>query len=111
MAGNIIWAHTTRITYINILLQTFGQNELNEFLLSDVGDQELKSFSPNNDVSITLTSTSCEVHTGCECGTQQLIDQVCKVASKRCDSKLGCLSPVKPIGHCCWTCGEIFNKQ
>ncbi|CAI6366549.1 unnamed protein product [Macrosiphum euphorbiae] len=88
--------------------QTFGQTELNEFLLSDVGDQELKSFSPDNDVSITLTSTSCEVHTGCECGTQQLFDQVCKVASKRCDSKLGCLSPVKPIGHCCWTCGAYF---
>ncbi|XP_022181081.1 protein amnionless [Myzus persicae] len=88
--------------------QTFDQNELNEFLLSDVGDQELKSSSTDNDVSITLTSTSCEDNTGCECGTQQLFDQVCKVASKRCDSKLGCISPVKPIGHCCWTCGAYF---
>ncbi|XP_027849123.2 protein amnionless isoform X2 [Aphis gossypii] len=84
--------------------QTFGLNELNEFLLSDVGDQELKSSSTDNDVSITLTSTLCEDSTGCECGTQQLFDQVCKVASKRCYSKLGCISPVKPIGHCCWTC-------
>ncbi|KAE9544834.1 hypothetical protein AGLY_000376 [Aphis glycines] len=88
--------------------QTFGLNELNEFLLSDVGDQELKSSSTDNDVSITLTSTLCEDSTGCECGTQQLFDQVCKVASKRCYSKLGCISPVKPIGHCCWTCGAYF---
>ncbi|XP_026813735.1 protein amnionless [Rhopalosiphum maidis] len=88
--------------------QTFGQNELNEFLLSDIGDQELKSSSADNDVSITLTSTLCEDNTGCECGTQQLLDQVCKVASKRCVSKLGCISPVKPIGHCCWTCGAYF---
>lgn len=86
----------------------FSQNELNEFLVTDVGDQELKSSSPNNDVSITLIGTRCDDYTGCECGTQQLLDQVCQVASKRCDNKLGCISPVKPIGHCCWICGEIF---
>lgn len=81
---------------------------MNEFLITDVGDQELKSSSPESDVSITLTSTVCDDNTGCECGTQQLLDQVCKVASSHCSNKLGCITPVKPIGHCCWICGENF---
>lgn len=90
-------------------IQTFDQDELNEFLLTDIGDQELKSSSPNNDVAITLTSTSCDDYTGCECGTQHLLEHVCKVASKSCNNKLGCVSPVKPIGHCCSICGKIYN--
>ncbi|VVC37695.1 Amnionless [Cinara cedri] len=90
--------------------QTFSQNELNEFLVSDIGDQEFKSTSPNNDVSIKLTEMLCDDSTGCECGTLEYIDQVCKLASKRCDIKnLGCISPVQPIGHCCRICGAYFS--
>ncbi|XP_050428952.1 protein amnionless [Adelges cooleyi] len=88
--------------------QTFGQNELNEFLVTDVGDQELKSTSPNNQVSITLTTTDCDDPTGCECGTENLLDDVCRTESKRCAKKLGCVNPVKPEGHCCWICGAYF---
>lgn len=81
---------------------------MDEFLLTDVGDQELKSSSPDNDVSIVLTSTECNDKTGCECGTQVLLENVCEIVSEHCDTKLGCITPVKPYGHCCWICGEIF---
>ncbi|XP_050539492.1 protein amnionless isoform X2 [Daktulosphaira vitifoliae] len=88
--------------------QTFSQKELNEFLTTDIGDQEIKSVSSNNEVSITLTIPICNDPTGCECGNQHLLDDVCQIVAKRCSKKLGCVNPIKPVGHCCLICGAYF---
>lgn len=86
--------------------------DLENFLQSDFGDQEIKSSSPDNDVMIEITSTLCSNPNGCGCGTLQLADEVCKIVSKRCENhNLGCINPVTPIGHCCKICGETYNDK
>jgi protein amnionless len=81
-------------------------NEFREFLSSVFG----QSAFTNVDNTLFVDS-SCNDGRNCAChqGSEALLAQLCENERSNCVEVAHCSEPIKPIGHCCYECGALFQ--
>lgn len=83
-------------------------NEFRGFLSSAFGQSAFKN------VDNTLFSeSSCNDEAKCACHHQSgaLLEQLCDNEAGNCLPVPHCSDPIKPIGHCCYECGAMFQMK
>ncbi|XP_073434120.1 protein amnionless [Dendrobates tinctorius] len=59
-----------------------------------------------------ITSLRCQDATGCQCGNDGVLQEICSVRLQHTGGKCPespCAAPLQPVGHCCGICGVIIS--
>ncbi|KAM4663059.1 protein amnionless [Discoglossus pictus] len=65
-------------------------------------------------VPIKVTNSKCRDRTGCVCGTDGMIQEICSALLKHTENKCPvapCLNALRPLGHCCEICGGAISLE
>ncbi|XP_053562902.1 protein amnionless [Bombina bombina] len=65
-------------------------------------------------VQIKITNSRCNDKTGCVCGNDRMIQEICSALMQHTDNKCpeaSCVNPLKLIGHCCEICGAAIYLE
>lgn len=83
-------------------------SEFKDFLFSAFGQSAFK----NIDNTLFIES-SCNDESKCVCHQKNaaLLEQLCENESENCRESPHCSDPIKPIGHCCFECGAMFQMK
>lgn len=86
-------------------------NRFSEFLADAYGQSIFK----NSLDTAFVESSSCNDDSKCVCHQRNaaLREQLCQNEQQNCESKskLPCMNPFRPIGHCCDECGAMFQMK
>jgi protein amnionless len=93
---------------ISIDGRVLSVNEFKDFLRSTFGQLAFKQ-SDNT----LFDETSCTNMDKCVCHrkNEALMEQLCANEQANCEQFPRCSDPIKPIGHCCFECGAIFQMK
>lgn len=99
------------VNQLSIEGEDFSDNRLQDFLLSEPGNRQFQNLDYQNRLSvINVNNFECQDPSGCFCHDDDFINiAVCKNLQQICNIP-HCLTPVKPIGHCCEFCGKLYTK-
>lgn len=83
-------------------------NEFKDFLSSVFGQSVFK----NVDNTLFIES-SCIDENKCVChhANDALLEQLCDNERVDCQAAPHCTDPIRPIGHCCFECGALFQMK
>ncbi|XP_077125098.1 protein amnionless isoform X2 [Ranitomeya variabilis] len=59
-----------------------------------------------------ITNLICQDATGCLCGNDGMLQEICSVQLQHTGGKcpeLPCAAPLQPVGHCCGICGVVIS--
>lgn len=84
-------------------------NEFRDFLLSSYGQSLFK----NADNTLLNTENLCNDGSKCACHQkdESLREILCRNEKPFCQPIPHCSNPIKPIGHCCFECGAVFQMD
>ncbi|XP_075471137.1 protein amnionless [Ascaphus truei] len=95
---------------ISVMGRRFTRNEdFAQHLESNTG--KLQFPGPG---SLQVTDTKCKDKTGCECGHNEVLQEICSALLQHTGNKcpdVSCANPLKPLGHCCEICGATVSLE
>ncbi|KAG8449269.1 hypothetical protein GDO86_016079 [Hymenochirus boettgeri] len=95
---------------ISVMGRRFNREEdFSLYRQSNTG--KLQFYGPGQ---LQITNTKCGDKTGCECGNERVLREICSSVLRHLENKCpdnACMNPLKPIGHCCNICGAIVSLE
>lgn len=83
-------------------------NEFKDFLFSTFGQSAFKNID-----NTLFVESSCNDENKCVCHQKSdaLLEQLCENERSGCLKVPHCSEPIKPLGHCCFECGALFQMK
>eukprot|EP00079_Xenopus_tropicalis_P011783 XP_002938043.1 PREDICTED: protein amnionless [Xenopus tropicalis] len=95
---------------ISVMGQKFSRDEdFSQYRQSNTG--KLQFTGPG---SLQITNTKCRDKTGCECGNNLFLREICSNLLRHHGNKcpeVTCANPLQPVGHCCEICGATVSLE
>ncbi|XP_069806351.1 protein amnionless [Dendropsophus ebraccatus] len=93
---------------ISVLGKKFTNNDdFSQYLQSPTGKLQFPGSAHPQ-----ITNLRCQDSTGCLCGNDGMLQEICSVLLRDTDNKcpeVTCANPLRPIGHCCGICGALIS--